>query len=1048
MRKLIVLIPLIICMMFSFAQKKKASSTGNATETNEDSIFFSKIKYREVGPFRGGRSGAVAGSYKDKNTFYFGATGGGVWKTTDGGNNWKNISDKYFGGSIGAVAVAPNDETVLYVGEGESTLRGNVSEGLGGMWKSDDGGRSWKNIGLKNTRHIVKIVVHPKDPNTVWVAVMGHLFGPNEERGVYKTIDGGKNWKKVLYANNQTGCDDLIMEPNNPSVLYAGLWHVIRTPYSMESGGDGSGLWKSTNGGETWANLSAKKGLPKGTWGIVGIGVATSNTDKIYALIENAAGGLFVSNDAGETWELQSNDNNIRQRAWYYSRVFVDPKNENLVYSTNVNFMRSKDGGKTFQAVNTTPHGDHHDLWIDPEDGNRMIVADDGGAQVSFDGAANFSNYYNQPTGQFYRVTTDNSFPYRILGAQQDNSTVRIKSRTYGNAITQDDWQPTAGAESGYVVASPLNADIVYGGNYGGFLSRLDHKTGENRAINVWPDNPMGAGADVQKYRFQWNFPIFISPHNPKRLYTCSNHLFVTENEGQTWDVISPDLTTNDKSKQASSGGPITKDNTSVEYYCTIFTAIESSSEKDVLLTGSDDGLVNISKDAGLHWENITPKDCPKWIMWNAIETDPFKKGSFYIAGTKYKSDDYTPYIYKTDDYGKNWSLITNGIDKMHFARVVRADKKRPGLLYGGTEYGMYISYDYGANWKKLQLNLPMVPITDLIIKENDLIVATQGRGFWLIDDLSVLQQKEKNVLDKKLFVFAVNESYRMEGSGGRRKQNMPMNAGMNPPNGAIFNYWLKDANDSSKVSISVFDKGGSLIKTFSRDAKEDNNKLEFNSGMNQFVWDMLYPPAEKLDGLILWNGNVEGPKVAPGKYKARFRYGNDSADVSFVIKGDPNYAMTEADYDAQVGMLLLIRDKFSEVQKAIKNIRAVRTQINDFTSRMDTAKSKDIKALADTINKQLTKIEEALYQTKSKSGQDVLNFPIRINDKISGLYDVAASGYNVPSKPVKEAFADLSSQADVQLNKLKKIMAEDLMALNKLINDKQLPVIGLKKDN
>jgi len=1044
MRKLTVFILLILAAIFSSAQKKKPTTT---KQSDEDSVFFSAVKYREVGPFRGGRSGAVAGSYRDKNTFYFGATGGGVWKTIDGGNNWKNISDKYFGGSIGAVAVAPSDETVLYVGEGESTMRGNVSEGLGGMWRSDDGGRSWKNIGLKDTRHIVKIVIHPKDPNTVWVAVMGHLFGPNEERGVYKTIDGGKNWKRVLYVNNQTGCDDLVMEPNNPSILYAGLWHVIRTPYSMESGGDGSGLWKSTDAGETWTNLSTKKGFPKGTWGIVGVAVAPSNTDRVYAIVENAAGGLFASDDGGETWELKSNDNNIRQRAWYYSRVFVDPKNENLVYSTNVNFMRSNDGGKTFHAVNTTPHGDHHDLWIDPADGNRMIIADDGGAQVSFDGAANFSNYYNQPTGQFYRVTTDNSFPYRILGAQQDNSTVRIKSRTYGDAITQDDWQPTAGAESGYVLASPLNPDIVYGGNYGGFLSRLDHKTGENRAINVWPDNPMGAGADVQKYRFQWNFPIFISPHNPKRLYTCGNHLFVTENDGQTWETISPDLTTNDKSKQASSGGPITKDNTSVEYYCTIFTAMESPLEKDLLMTGSDDGIVSISKDAGLHWENITPKDCPKWMMWNSIETDPFQKGTFYIVGTKYKSDDYAPYIYKTNDYGKNWVLITNGIDKMHFARVVRADKKLPGLLYAGTEFGMYISYDYGSNWKKFQLNLPMVPITDLTIKENDLIVATQGRGFWVIDDLSVLQQKDKNIFDKKLFVFAVNESYRMEGSGGRGKHNMPINAGMNPPNGTVFNYWLKDATDSSKVSISVFDKNGMIIKTFSKDAKEENDKLSFTKGMNQFVWDMLYPPAEKLDGLILWNGNVQGPKVAPGKYKARFRYGNDSTDVSFVIKGDPNYAMTEADYDAQVGMLLQIRDKFSEVQKAIKNIRAIRSQINDFTSRMDTTNAKDIKQMADTINKQITAIEEALYQTKSKSGQDVLNFPIRLNDKIAGLYDVAASGYNPPSKPIKESFADLSSQADVQLNKLKKIMTEDLMALNKRINDKQLPVIGLKKD-
>jgi photosystem II stability/assembly factor-like uncharacterized protein len=1048
MRKLLLSLSVLVLSTLTLAQKKNTKSAEPVKEVNTDSLFFSKIKYREVGPFRGGRSGAVAGSYKNKNTFYFGATGGGIWKTNDGGNNWKNISDKYFGSSIGSVAVAPSDESVLYVGEGESTLRGNVSEGLGGMWRSDDGGRSWKNIGLKDTRHIVKIVIHPKDPNTVWVAVMGHLFGPNEDRGVYKTTDGGKNWKKVLYVNNQTGCSDLTVEPNNPSVLYAGLWHVIRTPYSMESGGDGSGLWKSEDGGETWTNLSAKKGLPKGVWGIVSVAVAPSNTDKIYTVIENAKGGLFVSTDGGDTWTLQSNDNNIRQRAWYYSRVFVDPKNENTVYCPNVNFMRSKDGGKTFQSVNTTPHGDHHDLWIDPEDGNRMIVADDGGAQVSFDGAANFSNYFNQPTAQFYRVTTDNSFPYRILGAQQDNSTVRIKHRTYGNAITQDDWQPTAGAESGYVVADPLNPDIVYGGNYGGFLSRLDHKTGENRAINVWPDNPMGAGADVQKYRFQWNFPIFFSPHNPKRLYACGDHLFVTENEGQSWEMISPDLTTNDKSKQVSSGGPITKDNTSVEYYCTIFTATESPLEKDLLYTGSDDGILSVSKDGGQHWENVTPKDCPKWMMWNTIETDPFKKGAAYIVGTRYKLDDYTPYIYKTEDYGKSWKLITNGIDKMHFTRVIRADKKRAGVLYAGTEFGMYISYDDGANWKKFQLNLPMVPITDLTIKENDLIVATQGRAFWMIDDLSLLQQKDNTISNKKLHVFDVNESYRMEGAGGRgRRAMIPHNAGMNPPNGVVFNYWLKDANDSSKVSITVYDKNGAAIKTFSKDAKEENNKLDFAAGMNQFVWDMMYPPAEKLEGLILWNGNVEGPKVAPGKYSASFKYGNDSTTVSFVIKGDPNYAMTEKDYDAQVGMLLQIRDKFSEIQKAIKNIRNIRTQITDFSSRADLSKNKEVKQMADSISKQITSIEEALYQTKSKSGQDVLNFPIRLNDKISGLYDVAASGYNPPSKQVKEAFADLSSQADVQLNKLKKVMADDLKSFNKLIHEKQIPVIGLKSE-
>lgn len=1053
MRKSILLLQAVLLLSAGlFAQKaNKARNASPVTvkQDNSDSVFHSRQRYRLVGPFRGGRSGAVAGSYKNRNTFYFGGTGGGVWKTQDGGSNWKNITDKYFGGTIGAVAVAPSDETVVYVGEGENTMRGNVAEGLGGIWRSDDGGKNWRNLGLKDGRHIIRIVVHPKDPNTVWVAVMGHLFGPNEERGVYKTTDGGKTWKKTLFVNNQTGCSDLVMEPGNPSVWYAGMWRVIRTPHSMESGGEGSGLYKSVDGGETWTSLSSKKGLPKGTWGIVGVAVAPSNTDKIYTIIENANGGLFMSADGGDSWTLTSNDNNIRQRAWYYSKVFVDPKNENLVYCPNVEFMRSRDGGRTFQAMNT-PHGDHHDLWIDPEDGNRMIVADDGGAQVSFDGANNWSTMNNQPTGQFYRVSTDNAFPYRILGAQQDNSTVRIKSRTSGAGITERDWDITAGSESGYVQADPLNPDIVYGGNYGGYLSRLDHRTGENRAINVWPDNPMGAGADVLKYRFQWNFPFFFSPHNPKRLYAGGNHLFVTENEGQSWETISPDLTTNDKSRQVSSGGPITKDNTSVEYYCTIFTAAESVLEKDLLWTGSDDGLIHVSKDGGKNWENVTPAEAGKWMMWNCIETDPFKKGTAYFVGTKYKLDDFAPYIFKTEDYGKTWKRITNGIDNMHFTRALRADKKRAGLLYAGTEYGMYISYDDGANWKKFQLNLPIVPVTDLTIKENDLIVATQGRSFWVLDDLSVIQQKDAELLNKNLHVFAVNDAYRTEGGGGRRMRGQAgaqTNMGENPASGVVFNYYLKGADDSSKVSVTVFDKQGKAIKTFSKNAKAVTDKIDFNSGMNQFVWDMNYPPAETVEGLILWNGRISTARAAPGKYSARFRYGKDSVDVPFVIKADPNYKMTEADYDAQVGFLLQVRDKFSEVQVAIKNIRSLRNQINEFTAKLEPGDgSKEIKKMADSINRQMTAVEEALYQTKSKSGQDVLNFPIRLNDKLAGLYGVASSGQNPPSKQAREVFADLGAQSDVQLAKLKKIMDTDLKAFNKMINDKQLPVIGVKK--
>jgi photosystem II stability/assembly factor-like uncharacterized protein len=1048
MRKLLFF---LLVLSFSAIQAQKKTPVASAAVTDTDSLLFSKTKYRLVGPFRGGRSGAVTGSYKNKTTFYFGGTGGGVWKTGDGGSNWTNISDKYFGGSIGAVAVAPGDETILYVGEGENTMRGNVSEGLGGMWRSDDGGKSWRNIGLKDGRHIVRIIVHPKNPDIAWAAVMGHLFGPNEERGVYKTTDGGKSWKRTLFVNNQTGCNDLVMEPGNPAVFYAGTWRLLRTPYSLESGGEGSGLWKSVDGGETWTNISTKKGLPKGTWGIVGVAVAPSNTDKIYSLIENKDGGLFMSTDGGETWTLTTSDNNIRQRAWYYTKVFVDPKNENKVYCPNVGFMVSTDGGKTFRGI-STPHGDHHDLWIDPEDGNRMIVADDGGAQVSFDAGANWSTYLNQPTAQVYRVSTDNAFPYRILGGQQDNSAFRIRSRTYGSAIVASDMENAAGAESGYVVADPANPDVTYGGNYMGTLERLDHRTGESRLINVWPIDNMGAGAEAAKYRFQWNYPIFFSPNNPRRLYTAGNHLFMSENEGKSWEQISPDLTTNDRAKQASSGGPITKDNTSVEYYCTIFTATESWVEKDLLWTGSDDGLVHVSRDGGKNWENVTPKDAPKWIMWNSIDVDPFKKGAAYFAGTRYKLDDFAPYMYKTEDYGKTWKRIDNGINRVHFSRVVRADKKRPGLLYAGTEYGMYISYDDGGSWKRFQLNLPVVPVTDLIIKNNDLVVGTQGRSLYVLDDLTPVQQKNTDIAGRALYVFDVNPAYRMPGGGrfGGGGQAL-RNVGMNPPSGVVFNYYLKNVDDSTKLFVDVMDRNKKSIKTFSTSSKDNAlrpaDKIDINKGMNQFVWDMNYPEAEKVEGLILWNGFVGGPKAAPGEYFARFKSGTDSVDVPFTVLPDPNYKSTPAEVTEQVSLLLTIRDKFSEVMKALKNIREVRQQMNDFSARLGKDIPKEIKQQIDTINKQMTAVEEALHQTKAKSGQDVLNFPIRLDDKLSSVYDAASVGYAAPSKQVKEAYAEMASLTDAQLNKLKKIMSEDVVKLNQMIHEKTLPVIGVKKE-
>jgi photosystem II stability/assembly factor-like uncharacterized protein len=1019
-------------------QKIVPSAVGVASD---DSALFSKLKYRLVGPFRGGRSAAVAGDYRQKNTFYFGGTGGGVWKTKDGGSNWVNISDKYFGGSIGAIAVAPSDPTIIYVGEGENTLRGNVSEGFG-IWRTDDGGRTWRHIGLKDSRHIVRVVVHPKNPDIVWVAALGHLFGSNEERGVYKTMDGGKTWKRVLFADKESGAFDLVMEPGNPSVFYASTWTVKRTPYSLESGGKGSAIWKSTNGGETWVKLNDKKGFPgKTTLGVIGIAVSQSNPDRVYAIVESEKGGLLRSEDGGETWTNISTDANIRQRAWYFSRVFVDPKNPDIVWVHNVQLHVSTDGGKTFKVV-PTPHADHHDMWIDPEDGNRMIIADDGGGQVSFDAGANWSTYQNQPTAQFYRVSTDNHFPYRILGAQQDNTSVRILSSTESSEINQSHWQPTAGFESGYIVADPLNPDVVYGGNYGGYISRLDHKTGENRAVSVWPENPIGAGAEMHKFRFQWNFPMFFSPHNPRKLYAAGNVLFATENEGANWTPLGGDLTTNDKSKQKASGGPITKDNTGVETYCTIFTATESPLEKDLLWTGSDDGLIHVSRNGGQSWENVTPAGAGKWMMWNCVETDPFKKGTAYFVGTRYKLDDFAPYIFMTENYGKTWRKITDGIPSLHFTRALRADRKREGLLYAGTEYGMYISYDHGKNWKPFQLNLPIVPITDLAIKNNDLIVATQGRAFWVIDDLGVVQERDNSIKTKNLHIFKINDVTQRNGS-----QNLnPKNAGMNAPNGVQVNYFIKNMSDSANTIITIMDRNRKMIKAWSTKGGKDTDKVEPARGMNRFAWDMLYPAAEKVEGMVLWSGNVPGPRAMPGNYFIKIVSGKDSAEAPFTIKPNPNYKANQKDYEEQFQFLLTVRDKFSEIQRAIRNIRDIRKQLTDFADKQGKDYPRDLKAMSDSINKRMTAIEETLYQTKAKSSQDVLNFPIRLNDKISGLYGYAASGYYAPTRQVKDAYAELSALADAELKKLKTIMTTDLPKFNQMIREKALPVIGVKE--
>ncbi len=1042
MKAALYLVTLTSCLSFSnviIAQREKNVTT-SSTITYDESLYNS-MQWRCVGPFRGGRSAAVTGVPGKANLYYMGSTGGGVWRTKDGGQTWENISDSFFGGSIGAVEVAQSDNNVIYVGGGEKTVRGNTSYGYG-MWRSVDAGKTWKHIGLKNARHIPRIRVHPKDPDLVYAAVLGDLFQSSDERGIFRSKDGGTTWEKILFANTDAGAVDLILDPNNPRILFASTWRIRRTPYSLESGGDGSALWKSTDSGDTWTNISANDGLPKGLWGIVGVSVSPVNSDRVYAIIENENGGVYRSDDAGKTWRLLNSDRSLRQRAWYYSRIYADTQDEDGVYVMNVDFHHSKDGGKTFSSYNT-PHGDHHDLWIAPEDNQRMIVGDDGGGQVSFDGGANWSTYHNQPTSQFYRVTTDNHFPYRIYGAQQDNSTVRIPHRTNEGSIGERDWEETAGGESAHIAINPLDNDIVYGGSYGGFLTRYNHRTKQIQAINVWPDNPMGHGAEGMRYRFQWNFPVFFSPHDPKKLYTTSNRVHVSYDGGNSWEIISPDLTHNDTTKLKASGGPITKDNTSVEYYCTIFAGCESQYEKDLLWMGSDDGLIHMSPDGGKNWSDVTPPQMPKWLMINSIDPDPFTKGGAYVAGTRYKSGDYRPYLYKTEDYGKSWKLIVTGISTEHFTRVVRADPKRKGLLYAGTESGMYVSFDDGANWKPFQLNLPIVPITDLTIKNDNLIAATQGRSFWVIDDLTLLYQLNDASAKSDETLYKPMQSYRMDGSGsaGSRTQ------GQNHPGGVQIHYTVKDTTEKD-LMISFFEADGDSIITYSETSKVAAQKLGgIKKGGNVFQWNMRYPSAKDFDGRIFWAGSLSGPMALPGKYKVRLTIDSTFHEEEFEILPDPRSEATQEDLIAQFNFVDAINDKVTQAHEVIIEIRDIRQQLNSLKERLkDDDRSKHIIQQATRIDSVMTIVENELYQTKNKSGQDPLNFPIRLTDKLAGVKSL--SGYG-NARPTAQAIAvkdELTALIDAQLISYAKIRDEGIAELNKMVRENLVDAIVVKR--
>ncbi|WP_421808265.1 WD40/YVTN/BNR-like repeat-containing protein [Flagellimonas sp.] len=1004
---------------------------------------YSSLEYRLIGPFRGGRSGTVAGVPGEPNLYYFGATGGGVWRTKDGGGTWENISDGYFGGSIGAVEVAQSDPNVIYVGGGEQTVRGNVSSGYG-VWKTVDAGKTWTSLGLDESRHISRMRIHPKDHNIVYAAVMGNLYKPTTERGVYKSTNGGETWEKVLYANDMAGAVDLTFDPNNPRILYASTWRIQRTPYSLSSGGEGSALWKSTDSGATWTEISKNEGFATDTLGIIGVAVSPVNSNRVWAMVENKEkGGLYRSDDAGATWTLVNSDRSLRQRAWYYTRVYADTNNEDVVYVLNVSYHKSTDGGKTFKS-NNAPHGDHHDLWIAPEDSNRMIMADDGGAQVSFDGGETWSTYHNQPTAQFYRVTTDDAFPYRIYVAQQDNSTIRINYRSDDGSIGEDDWEETAGGESAHIAVDPENNDIVYGGSYGGFLTRVNHANKTVRAVNVWPDNPMGHGAEGMKYRFQWNFPIMFSKHDPNKLYTFSNHVHMTTNEGQSWELLSGDLTRNDPTKLVSSGGPITQDNTSVEYYCTIFAANESPLKEGLLWVGSDDGLIHVTKDGGQTWENVTPPNMPEWNMINSIEPSAFDEGTCYVAATRYKLGDFTPYLYKTTDYGKKWTKITDGIEDEHFTRVVREDPKRKGLLYAGTETGMYISFNDGAQWEKFQLNLPIVPITDLTIKDDNLIVATQGRSIWVIDDLTVLHQLDNTKKSADAILYKPRDSYRTKGRASRRPSKTE---GENLPNGVITHFYLKDVSEKDSIALTYTKMNGDTLAIYSTYAKEKDKKLEAKKGGNTYVWDTRGKGAERLDGMILWWANLSGPKAVPGTYKVHLNVNGETQSENFTILPDPRAEVTVADMQKQYDFITEVNETVDKAHQSIKKIRAINGKLDEFIKKYkDEEATKALVEKAKSLKEDFGSVEKALYQTQNRSNQDPLNFPIRLTNKLAHLNSLVSLDDFPPTEQDIAVKNEMTQKINEQLRTFDNLMDKEISTFNEEFNQLKLDYLSIEE--
>jgi len=990
--------------------------------------YFSGLKWRNIGPKRGGRSISGAGSVARPNEYYFASAGGGIWKTTDGGTSWKPVSDGQLDtAAVGGVAVCETNPDIVYATTGETQIRGNIQPG-NGVWKTVDAGKTWSKVGLADVQNFSRVRIHPTDCDTVYVGGFGQYGVPNEDRGVFKTSDGGESWDKVLYRDDKTGAVDISMDPGNPETLYASLWEAYRKPWSMSSGGPGSGLFRSTNGGEDWTELTRNEGLPQtGVLGKIGVSVSPVDGSRVYAILEHKEkGGVYISDDGGDSWQQTSDSRSVRQRSFYYSRLVADPKEKDRVYLLNVNFYRSDDAGKSLKKIDV-PHGDNHDLWIDPTNPMRMIQTNDGGANVTLNGGESWTDQ-TYATSQMYRVSVSNHFPYFVCGGQQDNSTICVPSRGWGhvNRLGGEYGFAAGGGESGYVTNDPLNHDVFYSGSYSGYLTRFDYSTGQRRTISVYPDDPMGYSAEDRAERFQWTFPIVFDPHDPGTLYVTSQHVWRTRDEGQSWEKISPDLSRADPTTMGPSGGPVTLDQTGVETYATIFALAPSRLEQGVMWAASDDGLVHITRDAGAAWTNITPPTLPVNTKITTIEDSPHAAGTAFLTGHRFLLGDFKPYVMKTTDYGASWTAISSGIPEDEITRSIREDLVRPGLLFLGTERGVWTSFDSGKSWQKLQRNLPAVQVSDLAVTERDLVIGTHGRSFWVMDNIGVLRQ--------------------LGNAGGERPAQLFDPAftvrGVDP--GVAIDYFLPEQPET--LTLDILDADGNLIRSFPGKLKEPEDKdkkkdeiydptktdppptANIKAGLNRFTWDMRYPGFTEFPGMILWSSRNNGISAVPGAYQARLTVDGEVMTQEFEIRLDPRVTLADpSDLQARFALANAISAKVSEANEAVLLVRGIKQQTEALETSDNAELAASITSLVDTISA----IEGRIYQVNNQSRQDPLNFPIMLNDKLASLIGTVESGEARPTEQTRQVFARLSGELDRELAALDAALNTGLTQLN-----------------